>query len=55
MTARRGVNAYDETNKGVFFAQNLNHVYRPQTVVRVGDPVRVLARTAQPNVLITAR
>jgi uncharacterized protein YcbX len=52
LTTRRGFNAYDETNKGVFFAQNLNHVYEPGTVVRVGDRVRVLARRSEPNVVI---
>lgn len=47
---RRGVNAYDESNAGVFFAQNLNHVYVPGIVVRVGDPVLVCARSNEPNV-----
>jgi uncharacterized protein YcbX len=55
LRTRRGANAYDETNTGVFFAQNLNHVYVPGTVVSVGDPVVVLARNSQPNVVITAR
>jgi uncharacterized protein len=55
LRTRRGVNAHDETNKGVFFAQNLNHVYAPGTVVALGDSVRVLARSATPNVVIEAR
>jgi len=50
LRARKGVNAYDESNKGVFFAQGLNHVYEPGVVVRLGDPVEVLARSARPNV-----
>ncbi|HYB24156.1 MAG TPA: MOSC N-terminal beta barrel domain-containing protein [Solirubrobacteraceae bacterium] len=50
LTTRKGVNAYDESNKGVFFAQNLNHVYTPGITVSVGDAVRVLTRSAQPNV-----
>jgi len=54
LTVRRGVNAYDETNKGVFFAQNLNHVYAPGVVVGVGDSVEVIARASQPNVALRA-
>jgi uncharacterized protein YcbX len=55
LRTRRGANAHDETNKGVFFAQNLNHVFRPGTVVRVGDPVEVRARAERPNVVLDAR
>lgn len=54
LTVRRGVNAYDETNKGVFFAQNLNHMYAPGITVRVGDNVEVIARAAEPNVALRA-
>ena len=50
LTTRRGVNAHDETNTGVFFAQNLNHVYEPGVTIRVGDTLRVLARSSEPNV-----
>ena len=50
LTTRRGVNAQDETNTGVFFAQNLNHVYEPGVTIRVGDTLRVLARSSEPNV-----
>jgi uncharacterized protein YcbX len=50
LTTRRGVNAHDETNTGVFFAQNLNHVYEPGVTVRVGDPLRVLGRSSEANV-----
>jgi MOSC domain-containing protein len=52
LRARRGVNAHDPSNRGVFFAQNLNHVYAPGVVVRVGDPVRVLSRGAVANVVL---
>jgi uncharacterized protein len=55
LRSRRGVNAHDPSNTGVFFAQNLNHVYTPGIVVRVGDPVRVIARNAVPNVVLDAR
>ena len=55
LTTRKGVNAYDESNKGVFFAQNLNHVYTPGVSIGVGDAVQVLARSAQPNVHLAAR
>ena len=44
LLTRRGVNAYDETNKGVFFAQNVNHVYSPGLTLRVGDTVSVVER-----------
>lgn len=50
LTTRRGVNAHDETNTGVFFAQNLNHVFEPGVMVRVGDAVRVVERSSEPNV-----
>jgi uncharacterized protein len=50
LRTRRGVNAHDESNTGVFFAQNLNHVYEPGITVRVGDRLRVLDRSAEPNV-----
>jgi uncharacterized protein YcbX len=52
LRARRGVDAHDASNTGVFFAQNLNHVYAPGVVVRVGDPVRVLERSAVANVVL---
>jgi uncharacterized protein len=55
LRTRRGVNAHDPSNKGVFFAQNLNHVYTPGTVVSLGDPVRVVARSAEPNVVLDGR
>lgn len=55
LVSRKGVNAYDETNTGVFFAQNLNHVYAPGLTINVGDPVRVLARSARPNVRLSGR
>jgi uncharacterized protein YcbX len=52
LRTRKGANAHDPTNKGVFFAQNLNHVYAPGVTVELGDTVRVLTRTAAPNVLL---
>lgn len=55
LTTRRGANAHDETNTGVFFAQNLAHVYEPGTVVRVGDAVTVVSRSAEPNVVLRQR
>jgi uncharacterized protein YcbX len=54
LRSRRGLNAHDETNRGVFFAQNLNHVPRPGLTVRVGDPVEVISRSAEPNVRLRA-
>jgi uncharacterized protein len=54
LRTRKGVNARDHSQKGVFFAQNLNHVYEPGVKLRVGDPVRVVERGANPNVLLDA-
>jgi uncharacterized protein YcbX len=55
LTTRKGANAYDETNTGVFFAQNLNHVYEPGITISVGDTLRVLGRRAQPNVRLSPK
>jgi uncharacterized protein YcbX len=54
LRTRKGVNAYDETNTGVFFAQNLNHVYTPGVSISVGDSLEVLERAAQANVRLSA-
>ena len=50
LVTRKGVNAHDDSNKGVFFAQNLNHVYTPGATVSLGDTVTVVARSTRPNV-----
>jgi len=52
LTTRRGFNAYDPSNTGVFFAQNLNHRPAPGVSVRVGDPVAILSRRVTPNVVL---
>ncbi len=52
LVSRRGANAYDATNTGVFFAQNVVHIWTPGLVVRVGDVVDVMHRAAQPNVVL---
>ena len=54
LVARKGSNAHDSSNTGVFFAQNLNHVHVPGTVIAVGDRVEVLTRSATPNVVLAA-
>ena len=54
LRTRKGVNAYDETNTGVFFAQNLNHVYTPGVTISVGDAVEVVERGAEANVRLSA-
>jgi hypothetical protein len=54
LRTREGTNAYDDANEGVFFAQNLNHVFVPGTIMRLGDTVQVLSRAAQPNVRLSA-
>jgi uncharacterized protein YcbX len=55
LTTRRGVNAHDDSNTGVFFAQNLNHVYRPGLRVRLGDRLQVLERGSAANVVLRTR
>jgi uncharacterized protein YcbX len=52
LLTRRGLNAHDETNGGVFFAQNINHVPSPGLRLSVGDIVTVLARATHPNVIL---
>jgi hypothetical protein len=52
LRSRRGFNAYDPSNTGIFFAQNLNHLYEPGGTIAVGDPVEVFARAATPNVVL---
>ena len=52
LTTRRGANARDESNTGVFFAQNLAHVYADGLAISVGDPVEVVQRSAEPNVVL---
>jgi uncharacterized protein YcbX len=52
LRSRRGANAYDASNTGVFFAQNLAHVYVPELTIRVGDTVDVLSRSEHPNVVL---
>jgi uncharacterized protein len=54
LRTRKGVNAHDHSQKGVFFAQNLNHVYKPGVKLSVGDPVGVIERGTDPNVLLEA-
>jgi hypothetical protein len=52
LTTRKGVNAHDDTNTGVFFAQNLNHVYSPGVRVGLGDRLEVLERSSEANVVL---
>jgi uncharacterized protein len=54
LRTRKGANAHDGSNTGVFFAQNLNHVYTPGLTIRLGDEVRVLAHSLRPNVVLHA-
>jgi hypothetical protein len=54
LRTRKGANAYDESNMGVFFAQNLNHVYTPGVTVSVGDTVQVIERSTETNVRLSA-
>jgi uncharacterized protein len=54
LRTRKGINAYDETNTGVFFAQNLNHVYTPGVTISVGDAVAVVDRSTEANVRLSA-
>ena len=52
LTTRKGVNAHDDANTGVFFAQNLAHAYAGGLTISVGDPVRIVGRSAKPNVVL---
>ena len=52
LTTRRGANAHDGSNTGVFFAQNLSHAYEPDLSIAVGDRVLVVERSTQPNVVL---
>ncbi len=52
LVSRRGANAHDLSNTGVFFAQNLVHINAPGLTVSVGDAVAVLERAAEPNVVL---
>jgi uncharacterized protein len=52
LRTRKGTNAHDDSNTGVFFAQNLNHVHTPGLTIRLGDEVDVLARSLRPNVVL---
>jgi uncharacterized protein len=54
LRSRKGANAHDEANTGVFFAQNLNHAYTPGVSIALGDRVEVLERGMEPNVLLAS-
>ncbi len=48
---RHGVDLTDPDQKqGNFFGQNLNHVYEPGEVIRVGDQVQIFDRATEPNI-----
>ena len=48
---RKGVDAVDPTNKGVFFGQNFLHTLIDGSVVNVGDTVEVVERSSERNIL----
>ncbi len=52
LLTRKGINAHDGSNSGVFFAQNLSHVYEPGVTISVGDSLRVAKRSNTPNVTL---
>jgi len=52
LRSRRGSNAHDPSNTGVFFAQNLNHVFTPGSSLGVGDRVDVLGASPEANVVL---
>jgi uncharacterized protein YcbX len=54
LRTRKGANAHDDSNTGVFFAQNLNHIHTPGLTIRLGDEVQVLAHSLRPNVVLDA-
>ena len=53
LVTRKGVNAYDDSNKGVFFAQNCYPLYEPGVRVKVGDTLRVVGRHGERNVRLS--
>ncbi len=55
LVSRRGANAHDPNDTGVFFAQNIVHDHRPGLHLRVGDRVVVHERAAEPNVVLRRR
>ena len=52
LVSRRGANAHDPSNTGVFFAQNIVHIHVPGLTLSVGDRVEVLGRSASANVVL---
>jgi uncharacterized protein YcbX len=52
LRGRAGVGA--NGSKGVFFGQNLNHVYSPGQIVAAFDEVRILSVADRPNVQLRA-
>jgi uncharacterized protein YcbX len=55
LVSRRGANAHDRSQTGVWFGQNVIPLPTPGTVLRVGDRVEVRDRAAEPNVVLRAR
>lgn len=47
---RRGVDAIDPSNKGVFFGQNLLHVLEDGVTISVGDKIEIIERSENPNI-----
>jgi uncharacterized protein YcbX len=52
LTTRKGANAHDPSDTGVFFAQNLTHVDVPGITINVDDPIQVSSRSTTPNVAL---
>lgn len=48
---RRGIDAHDASNKGVFFGQNILHVAQNDATLTVGDTVEVRARSSYSNIV----
>jgi len=48
---RRGVDAVNPSNKGVFFGQNFLHVFESGVTVSVGDTVNIVEQAAERNIL----
>lgn len=53
LRSRAGRRVYVETDKGIFFGQNLNHVYKSNQQIAIGDAVTVMSETVRPNIILS--
>lgn len=52
---RHGADAtHPDQKEGNFFGQNLNHVFEPGQIIKVGDQVEILKRSTERNIILEA-